>query len=357
MDSDSKVLNLVVESSVRLVVLGLVVYFCLQIARPFVGVVLWAVIVAVAVYPLYLKMLPVFGNRKGVAAAGLVILTLVILIVPVVNLTGAVIDSVQAVSVDIEAGTFEIPPPGEKVKEWPLIGEKLHATWALASENLGEAANKYRTEIRQAGESIMGMIGGFGSALFVFIFATVFAGLFLANGESGYTFTVKFMRRLSGEQGQEMADLCVKTVRSVALGVIGIAVIQSVLSAIGLVLIGVPAAALWALLVLVLAIAQLPPIIVLGPIMVWVFSANETTPAVIFMIYGIIISSSDAFLKPLLLGRGMDIPMPVILIGAIGGMIYAGIIGLFIGAIVLAIGYSLFTAWLEMNDSEAADNE
>lgn len=357
MDNDSKVLHLVVESSVRLVVLGLLVYFCLQIARPFVGVVLWAIIVAVTIYPVYLKMLPAFGGRKGVAAAGLVILTLVIFIVPVVNLTGAVIDSVQAVNADIEAGTFEIPPPGERVKEWPLIGEKLHTSWTLASENLGEAANKYRTEIRRAGESIMGMVGGFGSALFVFIFATIFAGIFLANGESGYAFTVKLMSRLTRERGEEMADLCVKTVRSVAQGVIGIAFIQSLLAAIGLVLIGVPGAAIWSLLVLVLAIAQLPPLVVLGPIMVWVFSANETLPAVIFMIYGLIVSISDSFLKPLLLGRGMDIPMPVILIGAIGGMIYAGIIGLFIGAIVLALGYSVFTNWLEMTDSEINDNE
>jgi predicted PurR-regulated permease PerM len=357
MENNSKILHLVVESSIRLVVLGLLIYFCLQIARPFVGVVLWAIIVAVAVYPAYLKVLPVFGGRKGVAATGLVILTLVIFIVPVINLTGTVIDSVQAVGSDLEAGTLEIPPPTESVKEWPVIGKKLHASWLLASENLAEAANKYRTEIRQAGESIIGMIGGFGSALFVFIFATVFAGMFLANGESGYQFTVKVMGRLAGERGQEMADLCVKTVRSVAQGVIGIAAIQALLSAIGLVLIGVPAAAIWSLLVLVLAIAQLPPIIVLGPIMVWVFSANEMLPAVIFMIYGLIVSISDSFLKPLLLGRGMDIPMPVILIGAIGGMIYAGIIGLFIGAIVLALGYSVFTAWLEIDGLEEASDE
>jgi predicted PurR-regulated permease PerM len=357
MDTDSKILRLVVESSVRLVVLGLLVYFCLQIARPFIGIVLWAIILAVAVYPLYLKALPDSGGRKGVTAAALVILTLAVFIVPVVNLTGAVIDSVQGLSAQIEAGTLEIPPPNESVKEWPLIGERFHASWTLASENLGEAAKKYRDEIGRAGQAILGMVGGFGTALFVFIFAVIFAGMFLANGESGYAFTVKLSNRLTRGRGQEVADLCVKTVRSVAQGVIGIAVIQSLLSAIGLVVMGVPAAALWSLLILVLAIAQLPPLFVLGPIMVWVFSANEVMPAVVFMIYGMIVSSSDAFLKPLLLGRGMDIPMPVILVGAIGGMIYAGIIGLFIGAVVLALGYSVFNNWLEMSDSEANDSE
>jgi predicted PurR-regulated permease PerM len=318
---------------------------------------MWSIIIAVAVYPLYLKFLPLFGGRRGAAATTLVLLTLVILIVPVVNMTGSVISSVQDVTSQLEAGTLEIPPPGDKVKSWPLIGEKLYDTWSLASENLGEAAKKYRDEIKSASQSFMSIVGGFGSAVFVFIFSTIFAGMMLAHGEQGHAFTLKLFNRLANLKGDELTDLCVKTVRSVAQGVIGIAAIQATLAAIGLVLIGVPAAALWSLLVLVAAIAQLPTIIVLGPIMVWVFSVNETVPAVIFMIYSLIVGFSDTFLTPLLLGRGMDIPMPVILIGAIGGMIYAGIIGLFVGAIVLALGYSVFIRWLEMTEPETATDE
>ena len=356
-DKNENVLHLVVESSIRLLVLGFLFYFCLQIANPFVGIVMWSIIIAVAVYPLYLKFLPLFSGRRGAAATTLVLLTLVIFIVPVVNMTGSVISSVQDVSSQVEAGTFEIPPPGDRVKGWPLIGEQLHATWSLASENLGEAAKKYRREIKSASQSLISMVGGFGSAIFVFIFSTIFAGMMLANGEQGHAFTLKLYNRLAGPKGDELADLSVKTVRSVAQGVIGIAAIQAMLAAIGLVLIGVPAAALWSLLILVLAIAQLPSLIVLGPIIIWVFSVNDTMPAVIFMIYSVLVGISDTFLKPLLLGRGMDIPMPVILVGAIGGMIYAGIIGLFVGAIVLALGYSVFMKWLEMTGSETPTDE
>ncbi len=356
-DSNDKVLELVVESSIRLLVLGFLFYFCLQIANPFVGIVMWSIIIAVAVYPLYLKVLPLFGGRRGSAATTLVLLTLVIFSVPVVNMTGSVINSVQDVSSQLEAGTFEIPPPGDRVKGWPLIGEQLHASWSLASENLGEAAKKYRAEIKSASQSVISMVGGFGSAIFVFIFSTIFAGMMLANGEQGHVFTLKLFNRLAGSKGDELTDLSVKTVRSVAQGVIGIAAIQAIFAAIGLVLIGVPAAALWSLLVLVLAIAQLPSLIVLGPIIIWVFSVNDTMPAVIFMIYSVLVGIRDTFLKPLLLGRGMDIPMPVILVGAIGGMIYAGIIGLFVGAIILALGYSVFIRWLEMTGTGTATDE
>lgn len=346
-DNDKKYLGMVVESAIRLAVLGSLLYLCLQITRPFLMIIIWAIVLAVAVYPLFIKLLPVFGNRRGRTSTVMVVITLAILIVPVVQLTGSIIDTAQSVNTNLVNGTFEVPPPNDSVKGWPLIGEPLHEAWSLASTNLGAAAETYSEQLKALTDQLKGLVGGFGGALFTFIFATIFAGVFMASGESGYAFTVKLMTRLAYERGQEFADLSVQTVRSVALGVVGVAMIQAILSGIGLSLIGVPAVGLWVLLVLVFAIAQLPPIIVLGPIMVWVFSVNETVPATIFMVYGMLISASDAFLKPLFLGRGMNIPMPVILIGAIGGMVYAGIIGLFIGAIVLALGYSLFTNWLQ----------
>jgi len=167
--------------------------------------------------------------------------------------------------------------------------------------------------------------------------------------------TIKIFTRLTNnELGKDYADLSKLTIRSVAQGVLGVAMIQATLSALGMMVMDVPAWGLWTLLVLVLAIAQLPPIVVLGFVSAYVFSVAETTPAVIFLVYCLIISSSDAFLKPLFLGRGMQTPMLVILLGAIGGMLMSGIIGLFVGAIVLALGYELFMKWL--NKSEVASN-
>jgi len=129
-----------------------------------------------------------------------------------------------------------------------------------------------------------------------------------------------------------------------------VAIIQSVFAAIGLIAVDVPAAGIWALIVLFLAVIQLPPLLILGPIIIYVFSTAETPPAVIFMIWSILVSVSDTFLKPLFLGRGVDVPMLVILLGAIGGMISSGLIGLFIGSVVLSLGYKVFQAWL-INDA------
>jgi predicted PurR-regulated permease PerM len=351
-DNKNNYLGMVVDSAIRLLVLGLLLYFCLQITKPFLLILVWAAIVAIAVYPLFLKLLSLFGGRKGWTSTFMVLLTLVVLTVPVVQITGSIIDTARSVSADIESGSLDIPPPADGVKEWPIIGEPLHEAWSLASTSLEKAIKQYSDQVKSLTQSMIGLIGGFGGALFTFIFATIFAGVFLANAEGGYQFSVRLMTRLAGQDGHTLAHLAIQTIRSVAQGVIGVALIQALMAGLGLMMLDIPAIGLWVTLVLVLAIAQLPPIIVLGPIMVWVFSTHETTPAVLFMIYGIFVSASDSFLKPMFLGRGMDIPMPVILLGAIGGMLYAGIIGLFIGAIVLAFGYNLFTGWLEINDAE-----
>ena len=171
--------------------------------------------------------------------------------------------------------------------------------------------------------------------------------MILANAVGFGAFLKALARRLMGNRGEEFTMLASKTVRSVAQGVLGVALIQSLLAGVGLLAAGVPGAGLWALIVLLLAIVQLPPILILAPIILYVFSVSSTTVAVIFMIWSILVSMSDAFLKPLLLGRGVEVPMLIILIGAIGGMIHSGIIGLFVGAVVLALGYELFRAWLE----------
>ena len=199
----------------------------------------------------------------------------------------------------------------------------------------------------------MSVLAGASTGILQFVISIIIAGVFLANAASASKVTQKIFIRLSNtQQGKEYQSLSVATIRSVAQGVLGVAVIQSVLAGVGLYLMGVPAWGVWTVLILVLAIAQLPPILVLGPIMAYVFSVADTTPAIIFSIWSVLVSVSDGFLKPIFLGRGMDTPMLVILLGAIGGMILSGIIGLFVGAIALALGYELFMLWLNQNMGE-----
>jgi predicted PurR-regulated permease PerM len=183
-----------------------------------------------------------------------------------------------------------------------------------------------------------------------FILSIIVAGVFLVSAEGGYKTALTISSSLLGERGNGLVDLSIATIRSVAKGVLGVAIIQSILSAIGLVAMDVPAAGLWAGAILILAIVQLPPLIVLGPIAVWIFSIADPVPATIFAVYAFIVSISDSFLKPMFLGRGMEIPMLVILLGAIGGAILLGIIGLFIGAIVLALGYEILKSWMETDE-------
>lgn len=344
-----------VEAAVRIALLGFLAYTCYQIISPFVELVVWGAVLAVAVYPIYLKLVPRLGNKEGWTATAMVIVTLLLLIVPVYELTISFIDTMQGLNERFQAGTLNVPPPDESVEDWPIIGERLYAAWHAASDNLEAMVMEYRDELSQLSQQAVGVVAGFGGAIGGFILSTIIAGAFLAFARECYTFNVRVLDRLADQRGTHFTDLCIATIRSVAQGVIGVALIQATASAIGLAIMDVPAYGVWVLAVLVLAVVQLPPIIILGPIAVYVFSVSETVPATVFLIYAILVSSSDAFLKPMFLGRGMDIPMPIILFGAIGGVILMGILGLFVGAIVLAIGYTLFQDWLNQGE-ETPDN-
>ena len=341
-----------IEASIRLGLLLLLAIFCLNIIRPFIMPVLWGVIIAVAIFPLFTKLKSVLGHKNKLASVVYTVLTLALLITPTVMISNSVIDTSTILTEKYEAGTLAISPPDESVKEWPVIGEKVHALWARAADNLEETLKLYSTETKKIGKVVISGAAGAAGTILQFILSIIISGILLANAEGGYRVTIKIFERLTDKKtGTEYADLAKATIRSVAQGVLGIAIIQAVLSALGMMVMDIPAAGLWAVVVMMLAVAQLPPIIVLGFVSAYAFSVNETTPAVIFLIYNLIISASDGFLKPLFLGRGMETPMLVILLGAIGGMMMSGIIGLFVGAIILALGYELFIKWLNDDDS------
>ena len=345
-----------IEAAVRLGLLSLLAAWCFMIVTPFIVPVIWGVIIAVAIYPLFLKLKSLLGGNNKLAAAIYTLIMLALLITPTVMISDSIIDTSKIIGERYEAGTLEVPPPNDSVKDWPLIGEKTYALWSQASTDLEDTLKKYDAETRKVGKVIASGAAGAAGTILQFILSIIISGILVANAKGAYEVTVKFFTRLTNvEDGKTYTDLTRDTIRSVAQGVLGVATIQAVLSALGMMVMDVPAWGLWTLMVLVVAIAQIPPILILGFVCAYVFSVAETTPAVIFLIYCIVVSSSDAFLKPLFLGRGMATPMLVILLGAIGGMMLSGIIGLFVGAIVLALGYELFMAWL--NQAELAKNE
>jgi predicted PurR-regulated permease PerM len=227
------------------------------------------------------------------------------------------------------------------------MGGRLHALWATASGNLEAALGQVKPQLKAIGHWILstGATAGFGIVMFAL--SIVIAGVLLSYGDRATDVARRLARRLVQERGDELVELTRVTVQSVTRGILGVALIQAVLAGIGLLAAGVPAAGLWALLVLLMAVVQIPALLLLGPIIVYVFATSSTMMAVLFAIWTLAVSLSDNVLKPMLLGRGVDVPMLVIFMGAIGGFILEGIIGLFVGPVLLAVGYTLFEAWLE----------
>lgn len=349
-------------SFVQIGALFLLLLLCFRIIQPFVSIVIWAMIIAVALYPLHTVLAAKIGGREKTSATIFVLVLLGILLVPTYLTADSSIQALKTVSTELNDGSVTIPPPDASVADWPLIGPAVFDGWSNAATNLEATLNKFQPQLASFGEWLLRFAGSMALGILQFVLSIVIAGVFLVSAAGAYQTTLKLSAALLGERGAGLTDLSVETIRSVAKGVLGVAVIQSLLSAIGLVMVGVPAAGIWAGIILLLAIMQLPPLLVLGPIAVWVFSVAEPVPATIFAVYAFLVSISDSFLKPLFLGRGMEIPMLVILLGAIGGMILSGIVGLFLGAVILALGYTILTAWMETDEfnnprQPAADSE
>lgn len=338
----------VINLGIKLGVLLLLFYWCFSIIQPFIIPVIWAVVIAVSLYPVYLLMLKKLNGRKGLTGTIFTLIALALLLTPVFMLSGSMVDGVQGVSQALEKGTLSVPMPKESVKEWPLIGEKVYAAWQLSSENIGQAIVKFTPQIKTMSKTIFSAIMGGGAGILQFFISIIIAGVFMVNAEGSVKAVQNFMLKLSPKNGVEFVSMSAATIRSVAQGVIGIAIVQSAFVGLGFWAVDIPGAGLWAMLVLILSIAQLPPMIVILPVLLYAFSLDDmsTIVLVVFTAWSVLGAFLDGILKPFVMGRGMDIPMLVILLGAIGGMLVSGILGLFIGAIILALGYMLYTQWV-----------
>jgi len=318
-----------------------------QIIRPFTVPLMWGSIIAIAAFPLTRWLQTKIGGRRGLASTIVTLSFILALVIPTYLFTESMIGVAKQVSTKLEAGSLVVPPPPEKVAELPLIGDKTYKLWLEANENLDEVLVLLHPQLKAAMTKVAATIGGGLVGVLMFVVSLLIAGGLMTYAETSGAAAQRLFVRIGGANpGGEWASLSVATVRSVLQGVVGVAIIQAILCAIGLFTFGVPAAAVWSVVILFFAIAQLPALIVVAPIVAWAFSASDGTSATIFAIWMILAAASDNVLKPILMGRGLDIPMPVILFGAIGGMIAYGIVGLFTGAVLLSIFYKLFGEWL-----------
>ena len=349
--SDRVFMKRTVEAAIRIAVIAGLIVWCFIIARSFFVPIIWGAIMALAVFHGYEWLQTSLGGRRITAAVVITLLMLVLLVVPSVLLGELLVSGAHKVVDSFQGGELHIPPPPASVAHWPLIGEPIAKAWTLASEDLEEALRQASPLLKGFGSWLLSAVGGAGLALLQFVLAIFISGAFLANSEAAGRMTLAIAKRLVGERGPEFASVAEKTVRSVASGILGVALIQALLAGLGFLVAGVPAAGLLTLVCLVFGVIQLGVVIVLIPVVVYLFSTADTVTAVGFLIWAILVAPVDNILKPILLGRGVDVPMLIIFVGAIGGFLNAGIIGLFIGAVVLALGYKLFVAWLAQDST------
>jgi len=322
---------------------------CYRVFAPFLTLMVWALVLAVALYPVQRFVAAKVGGRQWLAATLITILGIVLIVAPTALLLGEMGDSVQRVIGDVQANKLEIPPPRASIAEWPLVGKKLYGLWDRAHTDLPALVQSMQPKVGNLAKSALGMVASIGGGILEFVGAFIIAGILMAFGEAGTRGTHAIFVRIAGpDQGLEFAKLSVATIRAVAQGVLGVALIQAIVVGLCLLLASVPFAGVLAIIVLVLGIAQVPALIVILPAIayIWIRGEHGTVEAVVYTVLLAIAGMIDNVLKPLMLGRGVKAPMPVILIGALGGMAAAGILGMFVGATLLALGYQIFMGWV-----------
>ncbi|MEH6586521.1 MAG: AI-2E family transporter [Halioglobus sp.] len=334
---------------IRVSIVFLMAVFCFRIFSPFLNLMMWALILGVTLYPLHQKLAAKFSGNQGRAATVMVLAGLLLLGYPSVKLGSSLAGQLTDVHDAYQAGTLALSAPKASVAEWPVIGKDVYAAWESAEENLPAFVEANKSTIESLMKGALAIAKSTASGIGLFMAAFIVAGIMMAFGQGGSGATLSIFNRVAGpKQGPKMHNLATMTTRSVAVGVLGVAVIQAVLMGLVFILAGVPAAGLLALIVLLLAIMQLPATLVGIPVIIWVWNGGDagSTMNAVWTVVILVTGLADNVLKPMLLGRGVDAPMPIILIGALGGMITSGFIGLFIGAVVLAVGYKIFMQWV-----------
>ncbi|NRB39219.1 MAG: AI-2E family transporter [Pseudomonadales bacterium] len=339
-----------IEACIRIGLIFMLVAWCFDIVKPFILPIVWAMIIAVATYPLFLRWRAFLGERNKLAAITLTLFALSLIVVPAVILSTGLYESAQILAINLEKGNLDIPDPNNSVKEWPLVGEKLYAFWAQAANNIEGTLKQLAPQLKTFGQWLFGRLGSVGGGMLQFIIALIIAGVLLTGADKGKVFGHRIATGLAGNAGKDYLLLAGNIVQSVTQGILGVALIQGILAGIGFTVMDVPGASLLAFLVLFLSVIQVGPTLILLPVGIYMLGETSTVTGVLFLIWCIAVGLIDNILKPILLSRGVDVPMSVVFIGAIGGFISMGIIGLFVGAVILTLSYSLFDAWLKSSE-------
>ena len=342
--------NRLIENVVRLGIVALLLYWGILIVAPFVDLAVWGIILAVALGPLHVWLMEQLSGSAMRAAILITIAALLFVVVPSLLLGDALGSTALQLAGDLQDGTVEIPHPPASIKDCPVIGGPAYNLWLQASTNIGALLARSPDRLVELGGQLLRAAGGAIISLLQFAGSILVAGFLLIQREASAKAARVLFVRLAPESGDRLLRLSEQTVRSVAAGVLGVAIIQSTLVGVGLLIAGVPYAGVWSLLCLLLGILQLPMGMVVTPLVIYEFLESPTTEAVLFLAYMAPVMLLDNILRPILMARGVEAPMIVILAGALGGFAVSGFLGLFTGAIILVLVYELFQVWLRGNE-------
>jgi predicted PurR-regulated permease PerM len=343
-----------VEIAIRLALVFILVWYCFNIISPFISSLLWGIITAVAIHPVFVFVKKKTRLKNISAAVLITILSLFVFAVPFYLLISSLIKEFQFLADQFNNGNFYIPALPEGIAKWPVVGKKIETFWNMATKNIDLLLSKYDSEVSSIGSWLLEAIVSLVSGVFHFVLAIVFAGVFLAYSNESAKLAHQLFIRIAGKHGERFSNITEKTILSVTKGVLGVALIQSALAGIGFFIVGIPGAGIITLLCALLAIIQIGLIPIIIPVIIYVSYTYSTLTTVLLCLWLIFVLMIDNVLKPILLGKGAPVPMPVIFIGVIGGFISFGIVGLFIGSVIFSIGYILFLVWLK-DDVEKAD--
>jgi predicted PurR-regulated permease PerM len=343
----------IIQLAIRLGLLAFLLYWSFILVQPFIPIFAWSVVLAVALYPVYNWLSVHLGDRPKLAAVIITVVSLAIVIGPATWLGLGLIEGLRSFAGQLDSGRLIVPSPPESVKDWPIVGAQLYTLWDQASTNLRAVLSEIAPHLKPLAGPVFAFAGSASLGTLKFIASVLLAGFLFPSGPRLVAAIRSVQARLVSQRGQDFVALAGATIRTVSQGVIGIAVLQSLLFGIGLKLAGVPSAGVLAFAVLVLAIMQIGSAIVLIPVIIWIWTTKAFMAALLITIYLLVVGLADNVLKPMLMGRGLSTPALVIFIGLLGGTIAHGIVGLFIGPIILAVAWELMMAWIRADQASA----
>lgn len=324
------------------------------ILLPFLVSILWAAVIVIASWPIHVWLQRRLAIGPGLSAVFMTTGLLLTFLVPVMLAVVTIARGARNLSAQI--GSFDVvtlPKPPPWLKSVPLAGEKMAGRWeTLAMLSPEERSAKIAPFVRAAQRRFVALAGSMGRMVLNFLLTMIFAGVLYARGELFREGVLNFGRRLAGRRGEDVTILAVKAVRGVVLGIVVTALTQAAIGGIGLIICGVPAPALLTAIMLILCLAQLGPLLVLIPSVIWLYYSGQAVWGTILLVFSVIAGTIDNFLRPLLISRGSGLPLLLIILGVIGGLIAFGVIGLFIGPVILAVSYALLKAWV-LSDAPA----